>query len=44
MADLGRWVSGEYRIPLYEDPDSPDQGDLVDVERDAEDSATHHEN
>ncbi|MEP7270547.1 MAG: DNA gyrase inhibitor YacG [Acidobacteriota bacterium] len=29
MADLGRWVSGEYRIPLVEDPESIGDHDLL---------------
>ena len=44
MVDLGRWVSGEYRIPLFEDPDSPDEGALIEVEADAEDSTKRDEN
>ena len=44
MADLGRWVSGEYRIPLFEDPDNPDEGALIEVEADAEDSTKNDEN
>ena len=44
LVDLGRWVSGEYRIPLFEDPDSPDEGALIEVEADAEDSTKRDEN
>lgn len=37
MADLGHWLSGDYRIPLFEDPDSSHEGALIEVEPDAED-------
>jgi endogenous inhibitor of DNA gyrase (YacG/DUF329 family) len=37
MADLGHWLSGDYRIPLFEDPDSSHEGALIEIEPDAED-------
>jgi endogenous inhibitor of DNA gyrase (YacG/DUF329 family) len=24
MADLGRWLSGDYRVPAEQSPDTPD--------------------
>ncbi len=44
LVDFGRWVSGDYRVPLFEEPDSLDGLELdrdlePDLEPDAEPDA-----